>query len=62
MSRPLQIRGWRFVKTTAALISRLPILEHLVCDIVGEGAGVFMHVVGVAPLEMESSNYCPDLL
>ena len=39
---------------------RLPILEHLVCDIVGEGAGVFMQVVGVAPLEIESFNYCLD--
>ena len=32
----------------AALTSRLPILKHLVCDIVGKGADVSMHVVEVA--------------
>ena len=34
----------------AALTSRLPILEHLVCDIVGKGADVSMHVVDVGLL------------
>jgi len=39
----------------------VPILDHSVCDVVGEGAGVLMRVVRIAHSEVESSNYRLDL-